>query len=251
MNKFEKIDIENKLLLGTVIWIGKIPIHKIELSVISDFGYTRFLETIQTICVDESRITGEIKDQFPDFNTYSFMIAAMLTDERIKKNVLELLSLICKTDVVLNLESYVFIVGDAELNSENFDDFRKIVKIRNLIDVNSSEEFEENPSNEKARQLLARSRELKRREKEKTAADGDGDGLTLNDLISIFASYMKIPVDDVKNKYDMYQFNNQFSRIKVYDDYITSIQALLHGAKSEDIKLTHWISKYKDIRSEF
>ena len=33
--------------------------------------------------------------------------------------------------------------------------------------------------------------------------------------------------------YDLYQFNDQFNRLKIMDDYEVSVQALLHGAKKE------------------
>ena len=46
-------------------------------------------------------------------------------------------------------------------------------------------------------------------------------------------------------QYDLYQFNDQFNRLKIMDDYEVSVQALLHGAKKEDVNLTHWITKIK------
>ena len=46
-------------------------------------------------------------------------------------------------------------------------------------------------------------------------------------------------------KYDIYQFNDQFNRLKIMDDYEVNVQALLHGAKKENVNLTHWITKIK------
>ena len=33
--------------------------------------------------------------------------------------------------------------------------------------------------------------------------------------------------------------------LKIMEDYEVNVQALLHGAKKEDVKLTHWITKIK------
>ena len=65
------------------------------------------------------------------------------------------------------------------------------------------------------------------------------------DLISIFAEAEKMPPQDVYRNYDVYQFNDQFNRLKIMDEYHVNIQALIAGAKSEDVKLQHWISKIK------
>ena len=65
------------------------------------------------------------------------------------------------------------------------------------------------------------------------------------DLISIFAEAEHLPLQDVYNKYDIYQFNNQFNRLKIMDDYHVNIQALLAGAKSEELHMQHWLTKIK------
>jgi len=44
--------------------------------------------------------------------------------------------------------------------------------------------------------------------------------------------------------------NDMLGRFKIFDDYETNINALLHGAKKEDIDLTHWISGNKGLFQE-
>ena len=34
-------------------------------------------------------------------------------------------------------------------------------------------------------------------------------------------------------EYDLYQFNDQFNRLKIMEDYEVNVQALLHGAKKK------------------
>ena len=68
--------------------------------------------------------------------------------------------------------------------------------------------------------------------------------ITLADLVSILASGFGLTMAEGM-KYDIYQFNDQFNRLKIMDDYEVNVQALLHGAKKENVNLTHWITKIK------
>ena len=81
--------------------------------------------------------------------------------------------------------------------------------------------------------------------KRRKAKEPDEDSaITLADLVSILASGLGMSMDLVMD-YDLYQFNDQFNRLKIMDDYEVSVQALLHGAKKENVNLTHWITKIK------
>jgi hypothetical protein len=64
------------------------------------------------------------------------------------------------------------------------------------------------------------------------------------DLISIYAEAEHVNLEDIF-QYDLYQFNNQFNRMKIFKDYEVNIQALLAGAKSDEIEFQHWLSKIK------
>ena len=56
---------------------------------------------------------------------------------------------------------------------------------------------------------------LKRR---KAKSGGDESSLTLADLVSILASGMGMTMDEIM-EYDLYQFNDQFNRLKIMEDY--------------------------------
>ena len=95
-----------------------------------------------------------------------------------------------------------------------------------------------------AAQLLAK-RKMLREKIHKSKKNMGEDSISMADLISIFAEAESMSLQDVYDRYDMYQFNNQFNRLKIMDDFHVNIQALLAGAKSEDVKLQHWLSKIK------
>jgi hypothetical protein len=127
------------------------------------------------------------------------------------------------------------------LDESNYNQFRNILKHRNCF-ADMDDIDDENPANEMAAKLLEKKRMLKEKLL-KSQKSQEGDGISMADLISIFAEAENMPLQDVYCNYDMYQFNNQFNRLKIMDDYRVSIQALMAGAKSEDVKLQHWISK--------
>ena len=162
--------------------------------------------------------------------------------------VLKFLSLFFRREVYFD-ERVGFIVTDDSnnilfvLNDNNYDQFRIVLKHRNCF-AEIDDFNDDNPANEMAAKLLEKKRMLKEKLR-KTKKAQDEDGITMADLISIFAEAEKMPLQDVYRNYDVYQFNNQFNRLKIMDDYRVSIQALMAGAKSEDVKLQHWISKIK------
>ena len=123
--------------------------------------------------------------------------------------------------------------------------FQSIVKERNGI--SKLNEDIDNPANAKAAALLARKKALKK--KLDKAKDQDTSGITLADLISILASGMKLPIP-VICQYDMYQFNDQFNRLRIFKDYDVNVQALLAGADSNSIHLQHWMSKINTDESD-
>ena len=94
-----------------------------------------------------------------------------------------------------------------------------------------------------AKMLLAKRRRLREKVKRLKGNAGEENELTMQDLISIFAEAAHMTPEYVYKNYDVYQFNNQFNRLKIMEDYQVNIKALLAGAKSEDIELKHWLTK--------
>ena len=177
------------------------------------------------------------------------MVKEKDTNDLLCFTIPKFLSLFFKKPVQFN-EKYGFIIGEEQddirvLNDRNYDKFRIILKERNcLVDLDGIDE-EENPANEMARKLLEKQKMLREKVRKAKQAQNVDDGLTMADLISIFAEAEHMPLQDVYDNYDVYQFNNQFNRLKIMDDFHVNIQALLAGAKSEDVKLQHWLSKIK------
>ena len=261
MNKY---DLEHKLLKGSVLYLGDIPTYKITLGEMADNGFSTMQSVISTLTMDDTKTSELFNSYIENPSTFIFLYYSILQEykyieeglikEKDTNNLLcltipKFLSLFFKRPVKFN-EKYGFIIGEDQddvyiLNDKNYDEFRTILKERNcLIDLDGISE-EENPANEMTRKLLEKQKMLREKVKKAKQSQHDDDGLTMADLISIFAEAEHMPLQYVYDNYDVYQFNNQFNRLKIMDDFHVNIQALLAGAKSEDIKLQHWLSKIK------
>jgi hypothetical protein len=73
-----------------------------------------------------------------------------------------------------------------------------------------------------------------------------GLDVSFGDLVSVLAANGNNL--NIINIWDltMYQFNNQFARMQMIEDYDLNIRSLLAGAKKEDIQLKHYIRKIQE-----
>lgn len=245
-------DFEHRLLSGFPIYIEETPTYKVTLGEMVELGYTKMRSAIGLICIDDEEVAEYIKVDNP--SAFMLVVATILNEydeiqngvydgkyeDTVTYSVIEYLKLVFRVDnVQLDLEAGGFVIGNGFiLNEENYNNFRDIIKYRNcLIGVDGNSK-EDNPADNKAKMLLEKRKKL--REKIKKAKQDD-DGIELTDLISIYADAKCMPLQDVYDNYDMFQFDDQFNRLKIMDDFHVNIQALLAGA--EGIELKHWLSK--------
>ncbi len=254
MNKY---DLEHKLQRGGVLYLDEIPTYKVTLGDMADFGFTKAQSIISLMCMDDDKAREYLSDS-EQSSTFLYIVLNLLQEYKALENgeipsrtnllcelIPSFLSIFFKEKVVFNLD-YGFIIGAESkylLNSINYDKFRQILKSRNcLIDINHMENMD-NPENDMAKKLLEKRRKLREKVNKLKRNSDDDEDVTMADLISIFAEAEHIPLQNVYDLYDVYQFNNQFNRLKIMDDFHVNIQALLAGAKSDEVKLQHWLSK--------
>ena len=253
-------DLEHKLLSGGVIYLDGCPTYKVTLQEMADYGFGQMQQTIALMASDDasaSRLLSNIDDTVSTFYVLIIGIIQELkqVDSSGEKHettlynaAIKFLSLFFRREVCFD-KNVGFVVKDDSnnilfvLNEGNYDQFRDILKQRNCF-ADISDFQDENPANEMAAKLLEKKRMLKEKLRKTQKPQGE-DSISMADLISIFAEAEKMPLQDVYRNYDVYQFNNQFNRLKIMDDYHVNIQALIAGAKSEDLKFQHFISKIK------
>lgn len=252
-------DLEHKLLSGGVINIDGCPTYKVTLEDMANYGFSQMQNIIALIASDDKRASSLLKNIDDVVSTYYVLAIGIIQELKQTKansdhesvlynSTIAFLSLFFRQSVYFD-QSTGFVVKDNlgnvvfVLNENNYNQFREIVRYRNcLIDLDGLED--ENPANEMVAKLLEKKRMLNEKIRKSKKIQGE-DGISMVDLISIFAEAESMPLQDVYHNYDIYQFNNQFNRLKIMDDYHVNIQALLAGAKPEDTKLRHWLSKIK------
>lgn len=255
-------DLQLNFLEGNPIDLKpNLKLHKVSFSDINhkQIGYLTYNRIINIICMDKSDVAKFVNDLSLD--TYSFIVLyayqslqEKITDENndilneegyFIDELLSVLEVIFNNNVTLDTDLMCFCVGQyGFLYNENYYEFQSIIKKRNCLE--NIEEEKDNPANEMARQILEK-RKIAREKLAKVKAKNnseDTEPLTIVDLISIYAEAEHMKPEEVF-MYDIYQFNDQFNRMKIFKDYEVNIQALLAGAKSEDIKLHHWLGKIK------
>lgn len=258
-----KHDLEHKLQRGSILYLDDIPTYKVTLGEMADFDFTKAQNIISLLCMDDDKAKDYLSDSTEQPSTFLLIVLNILQEQKLiengeidKSNLNDLfcitipsfLKIFFKKEVVFDI-NYGFIVGNGNryiLNATNYDKFRQILKNRNcLTDINNIEDIE-NPDNDMAKKLLEKRKKLREKVKKLKHSNGEDDDLTMADLISIFAEAEHMPLQNVYDFYDVYQFNNQFNRLKIMDDFHVNIQALLAGAKSDEIKLQHWLSKIQN-----
>lgn len=243
----ETKDLELKLDSVDPIFIDGVPIFPISIRRISEIGYIKFNAEVRILCLNESDILALTGTDISEIGVFTYLVANALNDPDFMDMLVFWLSEITRCHVRFSERKFSFISRAFEINKDNFQEIQAVIRRRNgLHDI---DEEEENPANEAARRVLQRRKEerLKRR-KAKMSTDENSD-ITLSDLVSILASGLKITMQEVM-EYDLYQFNDQFNRLKIIDNYDISVQALLHGAKKEDVNFVHWITKIKNSESD-
>ncbi len=235
-------DLTLKLYSNDPVYVSGVPIFPIPIRRIAQIGYTRFNAELRLLCLTEEDIKVLTGADISDIGVYTYLIANALQDANLMDILIFWFSEITHCNVVFSKHKLSFVTRAFEIGKENFTAMQSVIRQRNgLQDIEAEQD---NPENEAARRVLQRRKEERLKRRKAKRSDEDESDITLSDLVSILASGLGMTLQDVM-AYDIYQFNDQFNRLKIMDDYEISVQALLHGAKKEDIHFTHWLTKIK------
>lgn len=237
----ERRDIELCLCSNDPIFVDGVPVYPISLAEIAKIGYTEFNVGMRFLCLTASEISVMSKKNVSNEEVYNYLVSCLIEKPELQ-NVFEyLLYLVTHERMLFSRKKFSFSCGAFEINRKNFASIQEVIRLRNGLQ--NIDEEEENPDNEAARRVLQRRKEERLKRRKAKQSDEESD-ITIADLISIMANALGMTMHQVM-QYDLYQFNDQFNRLKIMDNYEVSIQALLHGAKKEDVNLTHWITRIK------
>lgn len=135
-----------------------------------------------------------------------------------------------------------FIVEDESLRLDrnNFDGLVYLLKLANCVDPEK-----DRVKGMRNKDLDEKIAKAKRELNERLGRSPDDNKIELIDLISVLAS--KHNNLNIMNIWDLnyFQFNNQFNRMQLVENYDLGIRQLLAGADKDKVKLEHYIKKIK------
>lgn len=222
-------DLKLKLILGLPIEINKIKIHSVKVKEIAEFGYLRYNQALKIISADSFEIK-KILNTNESISPFEFVVISVMSSVEIRILIEDFLSLVLGEKTEFSEEKLCFIVGEHELNKDNFDEVVNIICKRNGATKNEKDLGK--PSNEKARKILER-RNLARSKLKKSGENG----FDLADLISFLSVYFDT---STLLNLDIYQLTDRFLRIIKKENYDISVNSLIHGANKSDLDLKHW-----------
>ncbi|EES90327.1 hypothetical protein CLG_B2283 [Clostridium phage D-1873] len=203
-----------------------ITIYPLTLKEIVMLGYDIYNQSLNYVCINIDDINDK-NEELSNITTLDFIINNCIKNASFRNIFLNSLSLFLRSKIHLfNNKLYVSeILEDNIITDKILKDIQTIVKIQNSIDKKKENEF--NVKSKKAREILAK---LKKGKKKLQKSNKNND-LTLFDLVSIYCSYNQHT--NITNiwDYNMFQFNDQFQRMQILEQYNINIQALLQGAE--------------------
>lgn len=232
------IDIRGKLLAGLPILVDKTLIYPLTLKEIFNYGYINYQKNLWIFTEKIEDIFEDVPDEYKELNTFDIF----LNFEGDNENFISSLKLFFKEEaIVINKQIQIIALPNKQIiDRNNWIRFCEAINLQN--NKNKKNEIEQyNPKSAKAKEIADKLKRAK--EKINKVKAKNNEDLDLLDLISAFASYNKnVNILDVWNM-TMYQFNDQFQRMQLWNDYDISIQSLLHGADSKKIDIKHFVCK--------
>lgn len=209
-----------------------------------------FNSYLGVLTINKERISkgknGEV-NPMPDLTDFELTyLLCEMDDFGFKELYLNAISFIFRDKV--NICDRGFYVGELRqnkiINNTNYHELSEIIKVQNCLTKPNSKLIQDNPGSEKARELLEKRRQLREKlNKIKNKDNENGEPLTFSDLISILCSNGN--GINIFNVWDLsyYAFNDQFNRMKMFEDYQVDIRSILAGADPKEVDIKHWMSR--------
>jgi len=223
---------EGRLLANLPIFAYNVPVYSPVLRDIFDVGEFEYSFYLQ-LCVLEN-LNIKVDSQ----NKYDVLIN--IHDKDFINMHLEALKFFTRHEFI-KMEyqgDIIFVSNEIVLSRYNYNIFIDCIKLANCM----SETKVIKRNSELDRKIVEAKAKIKKQLNKENLNDDD---ITLKDLVSVLTA--KHSSLNLLNVWDVniYQFNDQFKRMQLIENYDIGIRSLLAGAKKEDVKLEHYIKKIK------
>jgi len=234
-------DIRLKLLAGIPFEINGILISPLTLKEIVSFGYLKYQLYLRYFVENIDDYFNNIPDEYKQLNGFDLFINS---NQEILDDFTEAIKFFFneKDLKVLSGDMQTIVFSNNKLiYRDSWIEYCKIINLQNC--VNKKQEDDYNPKSKKAQEIADKLRKAK--EKINKIKSKNNEQLDFSDLISCLATNgNNLNLLNIFNL-TMYQFNDQFKRMQMFEEYDINIRSLLAGADKDKIDLKHWISKIK------
>lgn len=232
-----------KLLAGLPIEVPNVgEIKPKTLKEIINHGYDKYVTYLNFFSfTKEDFIKSEYLDEV---KLPLFTLLLAFSDDEFKTYMKEAIHFFTGIEVEILLEQLLVIPKKNNPNflisSENFEDFRQVIRWQNGLDDETNPTGDLKFKNDRTRKIAEKLKKSQAEVDKQKRKEGKGD-LDFSDIVSAIASKSfslnKITVFDLT----MYQVYDEYKRLDLIDNYQLSIQAMMLGAKGDNLK--HWSSK--------
>lgn len=225
--------IKLKLLSGIPFTLNNgIQIKPLTLKEIVNIGYLEYNMFLSNLIFDLEDVNIPNLDK----NKHSYwdiIISNMYYgDKNFQTTIITALNIFLNTDISFCRDTYNFKTNNMIVDKKTFDEIRDVLKLQNCIEKKIKAKTANSKAEEIRQKILKGRLQLDKK---------NNNIISFEDLVSVLAANGNGL--NILNIWDltMYQFNNQFSRMQMIEDYNINIRQLLAGAKKEDMVLKHYI----------
>lgn len=239
--KINEADIKLSALAGLPTTLSGVTIHPVVLREIARIGYESYQQYLSiTALQKEHLLEPQFAGNVPAHIAVYDVIEMFGDAHPVHSLFYTALRFLIGTDNICYKNG--LFIDDVLIDIDMYQQLMQIIQIQNCVPQETKTTFA--PATERVRMLqqkMQANRQKIRRLKNEQLENQDTP--TFYDLVSSLCSHAN--GIHIFNVFDLniFQFNDQFYRMKLVSDYELNIQALLHGADSKHIKLKHWISK--------
>jgi hypothetical protein len=230
---------------------AQINIHQPTIKEIGLIGEQSFFNGCGVLNFSKDNLEEQDRVLLKDVNDFEILMSLLMEKgdihlQRNRVSALMVLSLLFpEYEIKLNL-NYIELKKEDEvhlINSSNFEEFKKILRIMFSLEGRNGEDENYNPGGDKAREIAEKLKKRKQILAQKN--ENQGDISILGRFASILAIGQRISLNEVLN-YTVYQIYDQFDRFELKENYDIHLKAQLAGAKDLQ-NVDHWM---KDLHEK-
>ena len=229
-----ELDENISLLFGDPIVFCEHFIYPLTIREIKKFKFSDFYSILYLLMSDETDLEVVSDEHVREFDIL-FSNIIYNPDKLFSEKILFALSLMFKEEIGI-CESGIIVGDNFLLNADNYIRFVEIIKRQYCLKKEVKLASKNSKQDEYFKQLA------KMRKKYENFIKTEDISDWISSVIAKHNNLDFIIIQDLT----IYQLINQFKRLNKIDDYFVSIEQLLAGASSDEVKVIHWSKRLSD-----